>query len=94
MKFKIGKRYFNIKFVNKIDEEDSWGFISHSDRIIKIKKTNNTEERITLLHEMIHAIFYSLGHREQKEKLVHALAEKLYEILLDNKDIFKYVYDK
>lgn len=94
MKFKIGKRVFNIKFEDKINDSDDWGLITHSKCLIQIKNTNELEKRVTLLHEMIHAILRSIGYNDHDESLVGGIAERLYEALQDNPEIFKYLMKK
>ena len=96
MKFKIGKRIFNIEFVKELDDEfdDAWALVKYIDKNIQIKNTNELEKRVSLLHEIMHIIFRSMGYEEHEEHVIHGIAERLYEVLLDNPDIIEYLTDK
>lgn len=41
-------------------------------------------ERVTLMHEVLHAALFALGHRKHSELIVDGLAYQLVQILRDN----------
>jgi Zn-dependent peptidase ImmA (M78 family) len=90
---KIGWRDYCIEFVDEIDEDLSNGEISFNEQKIKINKNIKSidEKSFTLLHEIIHGIFYSQGHSEwnDNEDLVDAVSEGLFQVLKDNPELFK-----
>lgn len=41
-------------------------------------------QRVTLIHEMTHAIFYEAGFEEQDEDMIDRVGKVLYQVLCDN----------
>lgn len=71
---------FEIKFVKKVDKDDSMGECDSTSRVIKIKKdTNNEIIESTLLHEIIHGVLaisgVSSGLSEKKEEMLTVALE-------------------
>ena len=90
---KVGWRNYTIEFVDEIDEDLSNGEINFNEQNIKINKNIKSidEKNFTLLHEIIHGIFYSQGHSEwnDNEDLVDAISEGLFQVIKDNPKLFK-----
>lgn len=94
MKLKVGKRTFDIEIKDKIDEDDDWGKVIYGDKLIQVKNVNEIENRTTLLHEILHVILKSIGQNDHDENMIDGIAERLYEVLLDNPEIVKYILKK
>jgi Zn-dependent peptidase ImmA (M78 family) len=94
-KVKIGWREFQInENEGKRDDNGSLldGQISYEERTIYLNKDYGIEqEKVSLLHEIMHGIFNKQGHSEWRtdENLVDAIAEGLYELINDNPELFK-----
>lgn len=67
---------------------DLYGAITYEDNHIYIyDKLDADNKWVSLLHEIVHAIFYFTGHSEYRknEDLVTSLTENLYQVLRENK---------
>jgi hypothetical protein len=95
-KVKIGWREYQVaqeEHRNADDgKNDLWGEINYDRNKIYIYDKQPEEVKpVTLLHEIVHGIFYLSGHSEWRdnEDLVNCVAENLYQIILDNPEMFK-----
>lgn len=79
----LGKTY-KVKFVDKVDEEDSLGLCKAAEQEILLRIDQPQDcLRDTLLHEIVHALDYQL-HLGLKERQVHCIAMGIVAVLLDN----------
>lgn len=79
----LGKTY-RVKFVDKVDEEDSLGLCKDAEQEILLRIDQPQDcLRDTLLHEIVHAIDFQL-HLGLKERQVHCVATGITAVLLDN----------
>jgi hypothetical protein len=71
---------------------DLYGEIEYEEQTIYLYDKQGEENKsATLLHEIIHGIFYISGHDKwrENEELINTIAENLYQVIKDNPDIFK-----
>lgn len=87
---------YEIEEVDKIDgcKEDEFivGQIQHIQQKILIRKDLSKErKKVTLLHEIFHAIFQQLGFDEEhdNEHLINSLSTALIQVFNDNKYFFE-----
>ena len=62
--------------------------VCEDEQIITIFQTHQQQMRISLLHECIHAMLYSLGYTNHDEQLVDGLAHQLYALIVNNPEMF------
>lgn len=69
---------------------DLYGQIEYEKRqIFLYEKIDTDEKSVTLLHEMLHGIFFNMGNAlREDENFVTALAENLYQVIKENPEIF------
>ena len=73
------------------DGEKCWGTCDYEKREIDIAvETDAVQKRITLLHEIIHAIDWSMGYTLQEAE-VHGLAIGLFGVLVENPKVAEYI---
>ena len=71
---------------------DLYGEIKYEDNKIFIyRELDNDNKAVTLLHEMIHWIFYNAGQEDwrKNENLIECLSENLYQIIKANPELFE-----
>lgn len=89
----LGKE-FEIRYMEKVDSDDSSGECCSDEQIIKIRNKHPFEGiRDTLLHEVIHAVEESLLLK-MNEKQVHALAVGLLQVFRANEHFVKFLTEK
>ena len=88
---KVLSQEYVIKRVDVIDKDASiLGMIDHIENAIYIKNNLTPEkEKVTLIHEILHAIFEQLGFDDEhdNEHLIKCLSTALYQVLQGNKII-------
>ncbi len=88
MEVKILGIPYTVEEVESIPETiDTIGVCEVSKQKILIKKSLSKElKKQTLLHEILHALFWSMGEYElgENEKLVQSLATSLYQLFEEN----------
>ena len=81
MRVKLDERFWNLKYVVKVDKQNNRGHIDHPDtknRRILIKEGQDPlDELATLLHEFLHAIDWN-----KDEEWIDARSYELAKILL------------
>jgi hypothetical protein len=87
----LGKTY-TITKAEKFMEVDGrvLGQIDYTKQTIKLEDKMNVEcEKVTLLHEIMHGVFYQLGFDSEctNEHLIQSIATALYQVLSENKDL-------
>ena len=94
-KVKVGWREYIIEQKEHRTAEgggDLYGDIHYEDcKIYIYDKQPEFNKPSTLLHEIIHGIFYISGHEEwrKNEELIDCITENLYQVIKDNPDMFK-----
>jgi len=88
-KVKIGGLKYTVKISNNLANEGALGKISYSGLQIELQKAKLQNMHATLLHEILHGIYYHLGYTEHDEKKIDELANALYALIVDNPTIFK-----
>lgn len=66
--------------------------ILYSKALIEIGADQNEQiQQRNFMHELVHAIFWNLGETERKdnEELVDKLAGALYQLIVDNPEMFR-----
>ena len=93
-KIKILGQTYNIIEKDMNSEEVIFGEIEYlTNTIITHKKMQEEKNKITLLHEVLHAIFSQLRLDEkinESENLISSLAESLYMFLNENKNFISF----
>ena len=71
---------------------DLMGQISYYDREIYLyEKLEAEQKNVTLLHEVTHGILFNMGSELRSDELfVTAFTENLYQVMLDNPEMFKF----
>jgi len=73
------------------------GYIDFEGEAIEIgNDMSKDKEKVALLHELFHAIFYYTGHQTLKvdEDIVGMLAHNLYHIIKENKEVGKWLLEE
>jgi hypothetical protein len=89
-------RTYKIIFPDKI-EDDNLGLTSHSKFLVKVKsKQIPLEEADTLIHEVLHVIWYHMGlcadnSDDVEERFVRTLATGLVCTFLENEKLLTYL---
>lgn len=81
---KIGGLTYKIEEVDEVDDGDSAGKIVGTKQLIQIGHATNDYMKLTLVHEILHAI-----NAEVKESEIEFLAQALYQVIKDNPELFK-----
>lgn len=89
----LGK-YYNISWVDKVDEEGNVGeTVDSKQRILILEDQGFENERDTVLHECTHAIDYQL-QIGLKERQVHLVAAGIFSLLRANPKLVRYLLQK
>ena len=80
---KIGGQMISIKVTDEVPNDNNGYWDSRKGTIYIHKNMPATEQEVTLLHEIIHALNNSIDHKE-----VEYLAQGLYQVIKDNSLIF------
>ena len=87
---KVLSQEYVIKHVDVIDKDTTvLGMINHIENTIYIKNNLPPEkEKVTLIHEIHHAIFEQLGFDDEhdNEHLIKSLSTAIYQVLHGNKN--------
>lgn len=93
-KVKIGWREYAVvedKAITNSDGYELLGRIDYDENEIYLCNQAKPENKIvTLLHEILHGIFYMAGRKENcaDEGLIDCLSENLYQVIKDNPKMF------
>lgn len=86
---KVLSQEYLIKHVDVIDKATTvLGMIDHIENTIYIKNNLPPEkEKVTLIHEILHAIFEQLGFDDEhdNEHLIKSLSTAIYQVFKSNK---------
>lgn len=97
MKINIGGFDYTVEENNDIAEQGSlFGSTHHNSQKIFIKpNTTKQQKTATLIHEVMHVIWFNTGLRsrdnirEHEEEIIDALSNGIYQVLKDNKGLWK-----
>lgn len=82
-KLKVGGLVYTVDIVDEVDDGDSAGKILGSKQSIQIAKGADDYVKLTLLHEVLHAI-----NNELKETEIEFLSQAFYQVIKDNPELF------
>lgn len=87
-KLKVGGVVYDVNITDKLELGYQYsGEILRSERKINIRPIVGKEE--TFLHEVVHAILYMGGYTDHDEKMVEAISQGLWAVIVDNEKMFK-----
>ncbi|MGN1138918.1 MAG: hypothetical protein ACI4RM_05670 [Ruminococcus sp.] len=94
-KVKIGGFSFSVKRIDEtfiVNGIECDGCCNKGEQIIKVSKTGSLEhQQMVFLHEILHGIYdnYVPDNSYDEETIVTQMANGLYQVLVDNPEIFK-----
>ena len=95
-KVRIGYKDYKISFVKRVDIQKSCGECDNTLGTIRIdKELKDIERANTVLHEVMHAIFYTQGLQltaKQEELIVTSITNGLIGFSRDNREFFDSVF--
>lgn len=96
-KIKIGYRVFKLRFVKRVDAQDSQGECDYIKGLIRIKSSLSGEELYnTIMHEINHAILYDRGLNlsdKTDERIVLAFTNGYHDFFQSNIDFHESLVD-
>ncbi|MGC9338741.1 hypothetical protein [Listeria ivanovii] len=83
---KIGAINYKVQEKEVVDNDlNNWGaWVFHDNHIEVLAGLSDERKEQTLIHEILHAIFYEAGFEEQDEDLINRAGIVLYQFLKDN----------
>ncbi len=91
---KVGPYSFSISTFPADDREDVHGYCLTTSRVIKVADTIKGALLVdTVIHEILHAIYWSAGLREgdDEERIVSLLATGWTQVLIDSPSVRKWL---
>ncbi len=88
----IGGIRYRIEVVDEM-AGDTIGATNYEKNLITLKRCEPQRMQETLLHELMHIIFFHSGYDEQDERLISSIASWLYASLKQNKEMFKAIME-
>jgi hypothetical protein len=92
-KLKIGYREYTLRFVKRVDKDDSHGDTDYTKGVLQInRKLRGSELANTILHEACHAMMYDRGislDEKLEEQIVMAITNAQVAFIKDNPSVFK-----
>lgn len=95
MSIKVGPYDYQVEYVDSFPD-GRWGETEHHTLTIRLAIDQAAgQERDTVLHELLHAVWSSMdiGKPKSEEKVVHRLSTGLLAVLRDNPDLVRYFCD-
>jgi Zn-dependent peptidase ImmA (M78 family) len=94
---KIGGSLISIK-KNELEDAEFGKYHNHKSLIEVSNSIDDQQIKLTVFHEILHAIFFERGLRhsiskEQEEILVSALESAIYSFIKDNPKFVKYLME-
>lgn len=92
---KVGPHQVSIAFVGEL--EDCFGdYDKHKERIRVDTNISDTQIADTLLHEILHAVHYIYGIKDEheEEQIVTVTATALSQVIQDNPKVMKFITSK
>jgi hypothetical protein len=97
-KVKIGVSEYDVDFVEAVHKDRLLlGQIDYQNLTIRVDKDYPIlTQKITLLHEILHGLFYEISEDElrENEKLVDQLARLLFQLIKDNPKLVELVREE
>ena len=100
-KIKIGYKTYTIRETDKMSDVDTmYGRCDHAANEIVINKgQHNDEKPNTLMHEILHGVFYTMGMNnsdvtEQEEYIVNTMSNGIMQVFMDNPHLLEYIQRK
>ncbi len=94
---KIGYRDYTLRFVKKVDPQDSHGDTDYTKGVIRVSRAlKGTELANTILHEVNHGVLDDKGLKleyDLDEQVVHAMTNGQIAFIKDNADFFRMLLD-
>jgi len=88
-KIKIGSLNYTVEVTEHIKcGQDTYGEIFTNDLEIRLRPVALERQKFALVHEILHGILDNLGYVNQEEEYVHKLGAALYQLIVDNPDLF------
>lgn len=92
----VGPQTYHLaKVAHLADTHDKWGITSHGHSEIQICADQEaSKERVTVLHEALHAVWFNAGDRRDKqdeEGAIRILASGLLDTLRRNPELVAYL---
>lgn len=90
-KVKVGGLIYDVRRSERLAKGDCYSAeIDYIKTVIEISN-DNCEQRAQrdFLHEVVHAIYDQMGYKDHNEKEIDELAAVLYQVIVDNPDMFK-----
>jgi hypothetical protein len=84
---KVGGVVYKVEIVTQAKDGAAGGICYHEAEIELERHPQQHMERV-LLHEILHAIFYSRGYRGHDEKQINEVANALHALIIDNPEMF------
>lgn len=92
-RLKVGGKTYRVNITDRLALGlDYAAEILYPELEINIRPAAAEHMEASFLHEMIHAIFDHMGHKEHDELLVDGIAQALYMIIQDNPGLFSEAY--
>lgn len=90
-KVKVGGITYSVKTSDRLQlGNDAIAEIDFNKATIEIwSDIDEQVARRALLHEIVHAIYSNLGYSTHDEKQIDELAGALYQVIVDNEEVFK-----
>lgn len=93
MNAKIGAAVYKV--VESQLDNNLYGRIHYDTDIIDIEKTlGKHQKKVTLMHEMIHAMLFQQGIAKHDERNVDAFAHQLVALIMDNPKLMQYIQER
>ena len=98
-KIKVGPFDISVVSLFPEDKEECLGQFSPFDLTVELREdyTTQQQEAETLLHELLHAIWYTMAiaaEREVEEKVVGPMSVGLAMVIRDNPDLINWIREK
>lgn len=87
---KIGGTKYRVEVTDQFTTgSDSLGEMNMRDQVLRVRPCGTDSMFVTLIHEILHAIWYFNGYTEHDEKQIDELANALYMVVKDNPRMFE-----
>lgn len=89
-KVKVGGVTFTVEEVEQISSmPERVGEINTAYTRIQLRKSQSRQSmEVGFMHELVHGCMYALGKNDQSEEFVEGLAQMLYQVIVDNPEMF------
>lgn len=85
---KVGAVTYQVKYETRLADDAMMGNVRVLEGTIDIRPNMSASmEKITLLHEVIHAILFQAGEKEHDEQVIDIVAHGILQVFQDNKGL-------